>query len=219
MSRRNVNGNAGAAATSGQGVSESKADLVSIEVSETNQPTFSASAWARRTKLEKLLIALLLIAMVVLAAIVGVSLVAQKQLERERERLVARGSGEMCESQACVHAAHGILQNMDETVDPCEDFYQYACGGFEKRVRYNLSFFFKYVIYCFDCMISTGINLEFACRNQRDFRSIIIKNSVASLNSISRSISNFRLKIGISFANLQNECFIGSKNCNGTLQK
>ena len=30
-------------------------------------------------------------------------------------------------------AAARIIENMDPTADPCEDFYQYACGGWQQK--------------------------------------------------------------------------------------
>ena len=32
-----------------------------------------------------------------------------------------------------MQTAADILDNMDESVDPCEDFYSFACGGFMER--------------------------------------------------------------------------------------
>ncbi|XP_066121288.1 membrane metallo-endopeptidase-like 1 [Saccopteryx bilineata] len=37
--------------------------------------------------------------------------------------------GEICNTPGCVLAAARILQNMDPSKEPCDDFYQYACGG------------------------------------------------------------------------------------------
>uniref|UniRef100_UPI00358EC05A endothelin-converting enzyme 1-like n=1 Tax=Myxine glutinosa TaxID=7769 RepID=UPI00358EC05A len=34
-----------------------------------------------------------------------------------------------CQTEICRQSAAAILENMDTTADPCEDFYQYACGG------------------------------------------------------------------------------------------
>ncbi|XP_060708153.1 membrane metallo-endopeptidase-like 1 [Hemiscyllium ocellatum] len=35
----------------------------------------------------------------------------------------------VCMTSDCVAAAARIIQNMDSSVSPCEDFYRYACGG------------------------------------------------------------------------------------------
>ena len=50
-------------------------------------------------------------------------------------------SSEICNTPECVVAAHSLIQNMDLNADPCEDFYQYACGNFEKRVSSTYIFY------------------------------------------------------------------------------
>lgn len=38
-----------------------------------------------------------------------------------------------CLTDACVRVASKILEALDTEVDPCQDFYQYSCGGWIKR--------------------------------------------------------------------------------------
>lgn len=41
---------------------------------------------------------------------------------------------ELCLTQSCVKAAASILEKIDENVEPCEDFYNFACGQYVKNV-------------------------------------------------------------------------------------
>lgn len=45
----------------------------------------------------------------------------------------SRHRNDICENQGCVAAAYNILNHVDERVDPCEDFYGYACGNWVRR--------------------------------------------------------------------------------------
>merc|ERR1740123_2445462 len=40
----------------------------------------------------------------------------------------------MCETPGCIGVSHMLLENMDQSVSPCDDFYQFVCGGFEEHV-------------------------------------------------------------------------------------
>lgn len=39
----------------------------------------------------------------------------------------------ICLTPGCVHAASKLLESMDQTIEPCDDFYNFACGNFIKN--------------------------------------------------------------------------------------
>lgn len=45
----------------------------------------------------------------------------------------ARPAGDFCMTPSCVRTAAELITNMDKTTEPCEDFYQFSCGGFIER--------------------------------------------------------------------------------------
>uniref|UniRef100_A0A4W3GSS2 Membrane metalloendopeptidase like 1 n=1 Tax=Callorhinchus milii TaxID=7868 RepID=A0A4W3GSS2_CALMI len=47
--------------------------------------------------------------------------------------VVLYSTEKVCTTQGCITAAARIIQNMDSSAQPCEDFYRYACGGWLNR--------------------------------------------------------------------------------------
>lgn len=41
----------------------------------------------------------------------------------------------ICTSKSCIKAANLILKNLDESVDPCDNFYKFSCGMFGNTHR------------------------------------------------------------------------------------
>ncbi|KAF2879707.1 hypothetical protein ILUMI_26457 [Ignelater luminosus] len=39
----------------------------------------------------------------------------------------------VCTTSGCIKAAELVKNNLDESVEPCDDFFKFACGGFIKR--------------------------------------------------------------------------------------
>ncbi|XP_043975219.1 neprilysin-like isoform X2 [Gambusia affinis] len=47
--------------------------------------------------------------------------------------LFATQSDKICTTADCTRSASRLIENMDATMDPCDNFYQYACGGWLKK--------------------------------------------------------------------------------------
>lgn len=45
------------------------------------------------------------------------------------------GHPRVCVTEGCVMSAASVLANMDKTVRPCDDFYEFACGKFTRGAR------------------------------------------------------------------------------------
>ncbi|XP_059111478.1 membrane metallo-endopeptidase-like 1 isoform X2 [Peromyscus eremicus] len=87
-----------------------------------------------------LLLLLLLGALVALGVLFGqgkpLSLLTSRLRFSQEERTVVKRAvkessqkNDVCITPGCVMAAARILQNMDKSKKPCDNFYQYACGG------------------------------------------------------------------------------------------
>ncbi|XP_060518791.1 neprilysin-2 isoform X1 [Cylas formicarius] len=41
----------------------------------------------------------------------------------------------LCLTPGCVHTASKVLEYMDQSIDPCDDFYEFTCGNFLKKTN------------------------------------------------------------------------------------
>ncbi|CAF0711924.1 unnamed protein product [Brachionus calyciflorus] len=76
---------------------------------------------------QKLIKIIYLIAVFLILAIIILSILLSKKNTFYGDKI--------CNNKACIKAANMILQNIDLSVDPCDNFYEFSCGNFLKTSR------------------------------------------------------------------------------------
>lgn len=81
--------------------------------------------WKERTLMERYLILVCIVFFVAFLIMIGLLIHFQN--------IYKRGSKEMvCLTPVCKRAAGNILKNLDYSVQPCDDFYNFSCGSYLK---------------------------------------------------------------------------------------
>lgn len=61
------------------------------------------------------------------------------QLHDQESELARKEAGKekdnVCLTAGCIHTASKVLDAMDSTIEPCDDFYNFACGNFVKNTN------------------------------------------------------------------------------------
>lgn len=83
--------------------------------------------WSERTFLEKVLLVLLVVVIIV-GIVLSIALASSKK--GHGSATIPEAHAEVCGTPECVTSAGYLISAMDPSVDPCEDFFTFACGGY-----------------------------------------------------------------------------------------
>ncbi|XP_078482992.1 endothelin-converting enzyme 2 isoform X1 [Ciona intestinalis] len=83
------------------------------------------------TNREKLLSLLVLVLAILMLSMFGFEISRSKDPQPSTCRR-SNITVQPCTTRACINVASKVALSLDESVDPCQDFYEFACGGWEE---------------------------------------------------------------------------------------
>ncbi|CAF0761494.1 unnamed protein product [Rotaria sordida] len=95
----------------------------------------STSRFMTPTKLLGLLVGIFVITTIVFITLYGVEKTRKTITTENRTLPLATTTDDVCFTPYCVKAANYLIESIDETVEPCEDFFHFACGTWIKNTR------------------------------------------------------------------------------------
>ncbi|KAH6945039.1 hypothetical protein HPB50_006960 [Hyalomma asiaticum] len=81
----------------------------------------------------------LILTMIVLMGLVAVMVYAGQQSYREYIGRSGRSSSRLCQSHDCLRLSALLAGAMNSTADPCDNFYEYVCGKWDRSHSYTLT--------------------------------------------------------------------------------
>jgi predicted metalloendopeptidase len=100
-------------------IQSERSPLIQNQSSSSNFTTKTQSSWQNHVK-SHYNILLILLTMTLLLISLPFLLLSQYHANRYRHQ---------CSSLTCISTSHRIIENLNMTVNPCENFYSYACDG------------------------------------------------------------------------------------------
>lgn len=82
--------------------------------------------------IQGIIILILLVLVVILLAVLGSKHTEESTGHPTAEQLVGNRDA-TCATPDCLHLSGFLADNMDTSVDPCEDFHRFSCGGYRNR--------------------------------------------------------------------------------------
>lgn len=92
-------------------------------------------------RIREVILAIVAIVALIICVILGAMLAKTNNENAALEVLAAPLTGNrrstVCDTVGCLESASYVLKNMNLSIDPCEDFYSYACGNFAEHNPLN----------------------------------------------------------------------------------
>lgn len=110
-------------------------DILEIQKNNEMVPVkWKWEVWERRTKIERYLFIFCILLIIIFIVIVVCLLI----IHHKNSNIKIPKKELICLTPICREEAGRILQNMDITVNPCDDFYDFTCGSYLKyRNKYS----------------------------------------------------------------------------------